>query len=117
MRLPFTAIKARGPAMTDPFRNAAFITVRDTDINAIVNDYRAGRIDSAAFQAKVKAWKDDWQQRVANVMPGHAFEVKLDAVTHMPVFKLSPKPLDPDTGLPKHLIPETPDKTPRGPSR
>lgn len=63
--------------------------LRDNDINRIVQDYRAGRIDSATFSAKVAAWKKDWHDSIRDLIPGHRLEVLVDANSRLPLFRLT----------------------------
>jgi hypothetical protein len=117
--------------------------IHDDDINRIVQDYRSGRIDDAAFQVKVAEWKTNWHRRIAEIVPGHTLQVLVDASNRMPVFRLNPNPsvseenvldertglpktmlpgttpatgkIDEKTGLPKHLLPQRPRVKSRGP--
>ena len=120
--------------------------VHDNDINRVVQDYRAGRIDNETFREKVTAWKQNWHRRIADLVPGHTLEVLVDANSRMPLFRLNPKPapdpeenlldertglpkafqpdttpttdaIDEKTGLPKHLLPQKPRVKSRGPFR
>lgn len=92
--------------------------IHDNDINRIVQDYRSGRIDDAAFRTAVTQWKENWHRRIASIVPGHSLEVLVDANSRVPVFRLTPSAtrneqvVDPTAALHKHL----PEKS-RGPSR
>lgn len=94
--------------------------ILDNEINYLVLDYRAGRIDDATFRLKLDAWKTNWQQRIAEIAPGHTVEMLVEGKSRMPVFRFkenTEKPVDPATGLPKHLTPEPVAAAWRGPSR
>lgn len=69
---------------------AALAVDSSDNINAIVEDYRTGRIDSAAFQAEVKAWKENWQRRIAGILPGHELSAGLDTKTNAILIRLTP---------------------------
>lgn len=120
--------------------------IHDNDINRVVQDYRSGRIDDATFREKVSEWKHNWHRRIAEIVPGHTLEVLVDAHSRMPVFRLNPNTepaseenllderpglpksgvypaappameIDPETGIPKHLLPQPSRAKRRGPFR
>lgn len=88
--------------------------VLDNDINRIVQDYRAGRINDAAFKMLITEWKTNWHRRIAEIVPGHTLQVLVNSENGLPVFRLTPNSPEPDgnvldarTGQPKHLMPGT----------
>ena len=86
-------------------------------IDDLVNDYRAGRLDTAAFQVKVKAWKDSWHERIKTLMPGYALSISLDPNTHRAVLHMKPEARAADRGLPDHLLPPPSRGGRSGPTR
>lgn len=101
---------------------AAEYWLHDDDVQTIIDDHAAGRIDAATFAAKAAAWKEAWLKKLAAMSP----PIK-DALLPPNSATASPElasTTPPDTApprttgaIPGHLLPHTARRPRRGPPR